>query len=355
MNIAAATTVGGLAFDACGISSINFNNNHPTYSSVSGVVFSKDKSTLVRYPAGRTATDYTIPTTVTALDSYAFHRAQHLENIIIPTSVTKIGTYAFTSCQMLNDVNIPDSVTAIESYVFNSCPLLQKITLPTTLKSIGAHAFGYCDLRSINLPSSLESIGKYAFYRNYHLEEVVLPDSITQMENFVFENCEALSSVTLPAVLTVLPYGTFANCKSLEEVTIPEGYTEIEGSAFSDCTSLKTVYLPSTLENVGRGAFSGTTLDDVFYNATENEWNEITVSSGNQALLNASIHFLETHAHEYSITDFQAGTIYFTCNCGDCYTAQFSEYLNESDNALDRNHDGIVNGKDYAYLKTQFN
>ena len=62
------------------------------------------------------------------------------------------------------------------------------------------------------------------------------------------------------------------------------------------------------------------------------------------------------HEHEYEITAFDRGEISFTCEmCGETYTEYFSDYLNSRDNeTFDMNDDGIINGKDYAYLSQQF-
>ena len=62
------------------------------------------------------------------------------------------------------------------------------------------------------------------------------------------------------------------------------------------------------------------------------------------------------HEHEYQITAFNRGEITFTCEiCGEAYTEDFADHLNERYNAvLDINGDGIVNGKDYAYLNQQY-
>ena len=176
------------------------------------------------------------------------------------------------------------------------------------------------------------------------------------MDNFVFENCEALHSVTLPNKLTVLPWGTFADCKALQDIVVPEGYTEIEGSVFAGCTSLATVSLPSTITAIGSNAFSETGLTDVYFNASEAEWNNVTISdTGNQPLLDATIRFAEEHTHAYTITDLKNGMVCFSCSCGDSYATPFAEHLNNTgDDILDINSDGIVNGRDYAYLVKQF-
>lgn len=352
VNISVNTTVGGLAFDACGVSAINFSIGHSQYSSADGIVFNRYKSTLVCYPAGKTDEEYSIPSSVTQINTYAFHRAQYLEKINIPSSVRILGTYAFASCLKLDNVILPGSIAELPAYCFNACPLLKRITLPENLRAIGAHCFGYCDLREIALPSSLLTIEKYAFYRNYNLKEAELPDSVTTMESYVFEDCKGLMSVTLSSSLAALPFGTFAGCEALSSVSIPEGYTEIEGSSFSGCTALDTVYLPSTLDEIGRNAFQGSGIKDVYFNATEALWNEITINeTGNQALQSANIHFPGEHIHSFEITGFNNNFVVFSCSCGESYRYSFSDYINsKTENDLDINDDGIVNAKDYAIL-----
>lgn len=74
------------------------------------------------------------------------------------------------------------------------------------------------------------------------------------------------------------------------------------------------------------------------------------------ALASQENEFDVPHDHDYQITDFNEGTITFTCEiCGDVQTDNFSNHINERDNELiDMNHDGIINAKDYAYLMHKF-
>ncbi|MBR3149808.1 MAG: hypothetical protein IKF64_06525 [Eubacterium sp.] len=59
------------------------------------------------------------------------------------------------------------------------------------------------------------------------------------------------------------------------------------------------------------------------------------------------------HEHEYYVSSFDKGEAVVTCEiCGDSYDDNFTDHLNNTgDDVFDVNYDGIVNGKDYAYLK----
>ena len=61
--------------------------------------------------------------------------------ITIPNSVTSIGDGAFFGCRNLTNITIPNSVTSIGNNVFASCNSLTEITIPNTVTSIGGNAF----------------------------------------------------------------------------------------------------------------------------------------------------------------------------------------------------------------------
>ncbi len=86
------TSIGSRAFENCtSLENINVSSANTLYSSVDGVLFSKDKTELIKYPEGKTAKSYTIPESVTSIGSYAFSRCTNLKNITITDSLTSIS------------------------------------------------------------------------------------------------------------------------------------------------------------------------------------------------------------------------------------------------------------------------
>ena len=133
------TYIGTNAFYGCSrLTDITVDSNNLYYCSESGVLFNKDKTTLICYPAGKTDSSYTIPDEVTSIGYTAFEACTGLTSIYFPDGVTSIGDYAFESCTGLESITIPNSVTSIGYAAFNYCSGLTSIYIPDGI-SIGQH------------------------------------------------------------------------------------------------------------------------------------------------------------------------------------------------------------------------
>lgn len=162
------TSIGLYAFGSCdSLESINVDESNPAYTSVDGVLFSKDMKTIVRYPDGKTDTEYTIP-----------------------EGVTTVGNRSFASCQNLTKINIPQSVTAIENNAFQFSPSLESITIPQSVTFIGNQAFGYSEkLKHMILPEGITEICDYTFQGCVGLESLYIPESVTSFGYMAFDEC----------------------------------------------------------------------------------------------------------------------------------------------------------------------
>ena len=175
------TSIGVGAFASCtSLTGIWVAEGNSHYSSdASGVLFSKDKTTLVQCPGAFAAC--TIPDSVTSIVGYAFAGCTSLTNVTIPDSVTSIGSHAFSYCKSLTSVTIPDSVTSIGGSAFGNCTSLTSVTIPDSVTSIGDWAFSHCtSLTSVTIPDSVTSINWYAFYNCKSLTDVYYAGSEAQ-------------------------------------------------------------------------------------------------------------------------------------------------------------------------------
>ena len=132
---ASVTSIGKCAFENKGASNktstnvltaINVAAANPNYCSVDGILYSKDMTTLIAYPAGKTATAYEIPATVTEIKYNALYSCVNITDLTIPAGTSVIeenggsNIVAFSGCYGLenihNNATTPQSIYRVLSY-----------------------------------------------------------------------------------------------------------------------------------------------------------------------------------------------------------------------------------------------
>jgi len=353
------TSIDDWTFSSCtSLTSIEVSGNNKNYSSADGVLFNKDKSELITYPAGKTDSEYVIPNSVISIGDSAFENCTSLTSVTIPDSVTSIGRYTFENCTSLTSVTIPNSVTSIGDDAFYNCTSLTSVTIPDSVTSIGSGAFSNCtSLKSIEvsgnnksyssadgvlfnkdktelitypagktdseyvIPNSVTSIGYSAFKNCTSLTSVTIPDSVTSIGDYAFCNCTSLTSVTIPDSVTSIGYSAFRGCTSLTSVTIPDSVTSIGDAAFSDCTSLTSLTISDSVTSIGKYAFSGCTsltsitipdsVTSISYSAFENCTSLSSVTIGNSVTSIGSSAFYNT-AYYNDKYNWDKGVLYLS-------------------------------------------
>ena len=114
---------------------VKFYNTNTKYTSVNGIVFSKDEKELVYYPSGILDAEYEVPENVSKIGNYAFGNQKNIQNVIIPKEVI-IETAAFQGCSKLNNVIIPEGMVELKNRVFANCSSLKTIVIPKSITKI---------------------------------------------------------------------------------------------------------------------------------------------------------------------------------------------------------------------------
>lgn len=214
-----------------------------SYMARDGVLYSKDKTTLICYPAGKADTAFAVPDGVKTVDVAAFQSATKLESLTVANGVEKISNKAFYGCSGL-----------------------KRVVFGVGLTEIGDEAFAECA----------------------SLEAVTIPNSVTSLGRAAFSKCGALSEVTIGSGLKSLNGTMFLDCASLKTVTIPDNVEDILPSAFSGCSGLETITIPRTVTKIGAYTFSGcVNLKTVCYTGSEAEQSAMSIGAKNEPLSTA--------------------------------------------------------------------
>jgi hypothetical protein len=139
------TSIGTGAFAKCtNLTSINVDIGNSVYTAENGVLYNKDKTTLVVYPAGKTT--FNISDSVTIIGSYAASACTKLSGALtIPNGVTSIGEGSFFDCYNISSVTIPNSVTSIGASVFFFFFCINTVTFQGTIPSSGFSTSAFPD------------------------------------------------------------------------------------------------------------------------------------------------------------------------------------------------------------------
>lgn len=231
---ASVTKIGVDAFAHSAPVFVDSNNKH--YSSdESGVLFNKNKTTLIHYSDKLKAKSYKIPETVTEIAERAFESNKYITDVEFPAALTKIEKYAFSYCEKLQSVSLGKNLKYIGELAFDDCRCLEKLYIEEgSTAEINDEAFLTCySLRDISVSGKVFKIGRYAF-------------SGTGFEKDLEER-----SYSGPYYVGKVLCGVIGDP---DKISIKEGTVGIAEEAFS-CLKVKSVTIPSSLEYIGENAF----------------------------------------------------------------------------------------------------
>lgn len=154
--------VTAVSSDIPGAKKISVSDGNETFTAVDGVLFSKDKTKLVRYPEYCYDKTYVVPDGVTEISRMSFNKAK-VENITLPDGVKTIGEYAFSTSNLVS-IDLPDGITEIGDGAFMTCLCLESLSIPDSVTSIGDKAFKHCTaMKTLTVPKGVAYMGSKVF------------------------------------------------------------------------------------------------------------------------------------------------------------------------------------------------
>lgn len=272
--------IGNGAFKSCAaLTAINVDENNPSYTSGSGVLFTKDHSTLVQYPAKRNATSVTVQDGVLTIAPDAFLGATLLKSITVLPSVTSIGENAFANCTALTSFKVYwETPLAVPANTFEGVDVANAtLNVPVGTASLYQEANVWKDFGATteftdsNSPihfadANVEAICVNAWDANgdgkLTYEEAKTPTSLGGKFKGK-TNITSFNELQYFTGVTAIADEEFKNCTQLQSVAFPSTLLSIGKSAFEGCEVLASAPLVSSLETIDDKAFYGTALTSV--------------------------------------------------------------------------------------------
>lgn len=321
-KVAADQLVGSFA-NTPELTRIQVDAGNPNYESLDGVLYTRDHTHLIAYPAAKNAGGaYTVASGTTDIDDLAFLGAQ-VESVTFPDTLRRVGDQSFEGAA-LTTLTLPDGFETMGASAFWQMPALVSvdlggatgvstnafrydaalsevtfrhdlgrltsigegafvgisattITIPDTVSTIAEEAFSKNPaLTSFHVGASLNSLGDYALGENDNLATLSVSPanaSFVVDDGALYHNdlsvrtlvryapASSASEATVAAGTTAVGAGAFENATSLRRVILPEGLTTISDEAFDGCANLVDMAIPASVE-VARG-LTGTGLDTI--------------------------------------------------------------------------------------------
>ncbi len=263
------------------VTAFNVISSNPDYTSVDGMLMSKNQDTLFSCPPAKTG-PITVPSTVKLIGSYAFYNCTKISGTLtIPASVDYIGNYAFYNSSLISSFEVnPQNLyfTAENGVLFSKTkdrllvyPVAKSgvYQMPRTIKTIDPAAFAFCSsiTGTLQLPASVTSIGLYAFYnctqisaldvdagnKEYSSDNGVLYKH--EMDTLLICPLGKTGSYTIPENVKYISYSAFGGCSGITSITFPTTLTGIGNYAFAYCTGLSKIQISKSTSNIANGAF----------------------------------------------------------------------------------------------------
>ncbi len=235
--------------------------------------------------------EISIPENVKKINQYTFGDCKNLKIVNFHKNITEIKSNAFSSCTSLKTIEFPENLTTLGSAVFSNCTLLESVVINDKLIDLtGNTFFGCSSLKEIAFGKNVKSIGWKTFESCTSLVEIEIPEHVLYVDRHAFNSCTSLEKVNF--LSNELSEYIFYNCTSLTSITFSTNFQIISKCSFEKCTSLKEIVIPKSTIYIGEDSFKGcTSLTKIYYEGTEEQWNNIDIHEVNEDLLSKEIIF----------------------------------------------------------------
>lgn len=259
--------------DMLGLQKFEVESNNAAYSSENGVLFNKNKTQLLNYPAQKVEAVYEVAPSVKTISGLAFYGNEKLKSVIIKDTVERIGWGCFGNCSSLESMQLPfvggirDYISLSDinhfSYIFGNIYISNnKMHESHTNLRRGALSIGE------NEPDSKDDLVQMYFVLPPSLKSVVIKNGFDEYNiyNSAFANCDNIENIKLDCNVRTIGTNAFLECNGVKSIcplneensgiSIKNTLQHIKYAAFSDCANLANIVLPEHVLTIDNQSFA---------------------------------------------------------------------------------------------------
>lgn len=258
------------AFLSCKfLKEIRVTKRNLKYTSLNGVLFSKDYKILIKFPLQMEIETYQLPAKTIKIHDYAFEKSIFLKEVILNNNLKYVGNFSFFNCNNISSIIFNKHLRSVGCGSFMSCKNLTQIYFNEKIKTIRAGAFFGCNLSKIKLPMSIKEIHEAAFFNNNNLCSVTCPKYF-RTKKYVYDNYIPTSNINIiikPQLDENSDKYELTNENSFDvfylstrKTKIKEIYIKnienIHNHQFYNFRSVETIFIGDTVSHIGDKAFT---------------------------------------------------------------------------------------------------
>lgn len=199
--------IDGMAFYSCwALQRIIVDENNPNYCDIDGVLYTKDKKTVICYPCDR--------------DQYLREKYGYPQEMWQWTPTDASGK----------------EIISAEAYAPIFEEYYKKVmtyVIPSTVETVGELCFNYSNLATVYLPEGLKRVENLGFFEMPNMKDFYTYVTEAAVEDTSYEAAEGLNTY----------------------LSLPEGLEYIGTDAFSYNKCMNYIYIPSSVKFIGHHAF----------------------------------------------------------------------------------------------------
>lgn len=284
--------IGKNVFTSCsGLSAVYVDAGNPNFCDADGVLYDKQKKTLIRFPPAKKMDVFTVPDGVEEIAEEAFQGCS-LSELILPASLRIIGKDVFSHCKLLHSIHIAtenlyfyakDGVLfRRENKALFCYPPAKRDTvykIPAGTKEIMPEAFVMPEsrndamLQDLYIPESLERLPAAALRNVFDLTNIFADaenphfcsvNGILFRKNMTellfYPKLQPQSVYTVPECVKRIGDYAFTLCENISEILLPEGLEEIGEHAIYACPGLRQLVIPQSVRKLSGEIVDGCSL-----------------------------------------------------------------------------------------------